>query len=313
MKTRVLGSTGLVVSDIGFGSWQLGNESDWGRMQDSEAHRLVHRAIELGVNLFDTAPNYAASHSERLLGEALHGKRQDVILVSKFGHTVSGGMDFSAERLAKSLDESLQRLQTDYLDVLLLHNPPAEVYSGDHPLWEALEKVKKYGKIRYYGASLDLASEIESCLQNTGSQVLEILFNIFHQDARRAFPLVREQNAGTIIKVPLDSGWLTGKYHAKSEFSGIRSRWSPEQQAQRAALLEEIAWLTSGGSKLSQKAIGYLLAYDEVSCIIPGCRTVEQLESHVATSGRSINKYDRLRLETFWDEFTEGGKNLLPW
>jgi len=313
LRRRKLGSTGLSVSEIGFGAWQLGNNEDWGGMDDTTAHRLVAEAIDAGINLFDTAPNYAATHSERLLGEALRGKRAGVVLVSKFGHRADGTRDFSVDGFWKSLHGSLRRLKTDYLDVILLHNPDSQLYVDTDLLWAALQEAREQGKVRHYGASLDLAQEVEACLKNTKSEVLEILFNILHQDVRRAFTLVREREVGTIVKVPLDSGWLTGRFNAQSRFNGVRERWSVEDITQRAKLIRRLSWLTEDGSELTHKAIGYLLSYDEVDCVIPGIRTHEQLSDNLEAVHHRLSLRERVKLEGFWKEFTENGKNLLPW
>ncbi|NNK37075.1 MAG: aldo/keto reductase [Xanthomonadales bacterium] len=313
MNRRQLGKTGLEVSEIGFGAWQLCNSDSWGGMDERTALRLVHEAVDGGINLFDTAPNYANTKSERILGEALQGRRDRVVLVSKFGHTPEGPKLFTVDWFWESLEASLGRLRTDYLDVLLLHNPPPEMFEGTDPLWSALEEARAQGKIRHYGASLDFAAEVESCVANTSSEVLEILFNVFHQDVRRSFDTIREQGIGTITKVPLDSGWLTGRFDASSRFEGIRARWSAEEIAQRAELVSGIRWLVEDGSELAHKAIGYLLAYDEVSCVIPGIRTIGQLNSNLAAANHRLSPADRSRLEAFWDDFTDNGSKLLPW
>jgi len=313
VNRRLLGKTGLEVSEIGFGGWQLCNDDSWGVMDARTAQRLIHAAVDAGINLFDTAPNYARTRSESALGDALRGKRDKVVLVSKFGHTPDGRTDFGVEWLWQSLEGSLRRLQTDYLDVLLLHNPPGEMYAGTDALWAAMEKARAQGKIRHYGASLDFAAEAGDCLANTKSGVLEILFNVFHQDIRKAFPTIREKGAGTIVKVPLDSGWLTGRFDAGSRFEGIRARWSEEQIAERAELVSRIRWLVADGSDLAHKAIGYLLSYDEVSCVIPGIRTFEQLESNLAAADCRVAAAERRRLEAIWDDFTGCGSRLLPW
>lgn len=313
MNRRPLGKTGLEVSEIGFGGWQLCNDDSWGGMDTRTAHRLIHAAVEGGINLFDTAPNYANTRSERVLGDALRGKREKVVLVSKFGHTPEGRTLFTVDWFWESLESSLRRLRTDYLDVLLLHNPPGQMYAGTDPLWAAMEKARAQGKIRHCGASLDLAAEVEECLSNTKSSVLEILFNVFHQDVRKAFPTIRQKGAGTIVKVPLDSGWLTGRFDASSRFEGIRARWSEEQIAQRADLVSRIKWLVADGSELAHKAIGYLLSYDEVSCVIPGIRTLEQLESNLAAADSGISSAERRKLEELWEDVTRNGSELLPW
>jgi aryl-alcohol dehydrogenase-like predicted oxidoreductase len=313
MNKRKLGSTGLQVSEVGFGAWQLCNDDSWGGMDDQTALRLIDEAMDGGINLFDTAPNYAATKSERILGKALKSRRDEVVLVSKFGHTPEGPKEFSVDWFWKSLDASLGRLETDYLDVFLLHNPPGDIYAGTDPLWAALEEAREQGKIRHYGASLDFASEVEDCLANTNSEVLEVLFNVFHQDVRHAFATVRERDAGIIAKVPLDSGWLTGRFDADSRFEGIRSRWSAQEIARRAELVAEISWLIEDGSELAHKAIGYLLTYDEVSCVIPGIRTPQQLESNLAAANYRLAPEAREKLEAFWDHLTDNGSKLLPW
>lgn len=313
MRSRSLGGTGLEVSEIGFGSWQLGNRSDWEAMDDATAVRLVHEALDAGVTLFDTSPNYGDTRSESLLGEALAGRRNGVVLVSKFGHLPEGPKEFSVEWFWRSLDASLRRLRIDTLDVLLLHNPPADIYAGTDPLWDAMEKARTQGRIRHYGASLDFAAEAEACMRNTGSTVLEVLFNILHQDIRGAFPLARKRKVGLIAKIPLDSGWLTGRFSARTRFQGIRSRWSPEQIARRAELVGTLGWLTQGNVPLSQQALAFVLAYDEVSCAIPGMRTSGHLQDGVAASGRTLPAAQRDRLERFWMEITSEGRDLLPW
>ncbi len=313
MRRRKLGNTGFEVSEIGFGAWQLGNADDLVRMSDDTAHRLVKEAIDLGVTLFDTAPHYAANRSEQLLGKALGASRRDVVLVSKFGHTLTGEKDFRVASFWNELEGSLRRLRTDYLDVLLLHNPPMEMLSGQDPLWDAMEEARTQGRVRAYGVSLDLAHEAETCLRNTQSTVLEVLFNIFHQDVREAFPLAAKAGVGIIAKVPLDSGWLTGRFDASHRFAGVRSRWTRAQVAQRAQLVARIRWLTETGESLTHSALSYVLSYDEVSCAIPGMRTLEQLRHNVAASGSSLRKNDRLRLERFWSAITDDGRRLLPW
>jgi aryl-alcohol dehydrogenase-like predicted oxidoreductase len=313
MNRRRLGSTGLEVSEIGFGAWQLCNNDSWGGMDDRTALRLIDEAIDGGINLFDTAPNYANTKSERILGQALQSKRDNVVIVSKFGHTAEGPKEFSVDWFWKSLEASLSRLRTDYLDVLLLHNPPSEMYSGTDPVWAAMEEARVQGKIRHYGASLDFAAEVRQCLSNTSSEVLEVLFNVFHQDVRSSFDAVRQHRVGIITKVPLDSGWLTGRFDANSRFDGIRTRWSEAEIAQRANLVSEIGWLIADNSELAHKAIGFLLSYDEVSCVIPGVRTPQQLQSNIAAAACRLSLDERVRLEEFWETFTENGSKLIPW
>ena len=313
MNKRKLGRTGLAVSEVSFGAWQLGNNQDWGGMDDKTAHELIAEAIEKGINLFDTAPNYAAGRSEILLGETLQGKRDQIVLVSKFGHHPGGKQDYTVEAFWESLHGSLNRLQTHYIDVLLIHNPPAHFYQGQDPIWEALEEARQQGKINHYGASLDFADEAEACLDNTASDVLEVFFNILHQDIRQAFPLIKDKTTGILAKIPLDSGWLTGRFNSESCFEGVRQRWSENEIRQRAELISALDWLPDDDFNLTQKSLGYLLAYQEVSCVIPGIRNHKQLLENLRAVECGVSGRERARLEAFWDEFTNGGENLLPW
>jgi aryl-alcohol dehydrogenase-like predicted oxidoreductase len=314
MRKRRLGQTGLQVSEMAFGAWQLGNNDAWGGMSDADALNLVAAARDRGCNLFDTAPNYARTNSERLLGQALNGQREQVVIVSKFGHRPDdGAMDFSASWFWESLHQSLERLQTDYLDVFLAHSPPLDVLNGGHEIWPAMKEAQQQGKIRFYGASTDYAHEVDEVLRTTDAQVLELLFNVLHQDVRRQFAAVREKDVGVITKVPLDSGWLSGKYNVTSTFSGVRDRWSQDDIEARADAVSAVIDIVGADTPLVTSALAYLLSYDEVSAVIPGIRSMAQLESNFAADGQRLNEETRRQLEQFWDELTQGGKNLLPW
>ncbi len=159
MRTRPLGATGLHVSEVGLGAWQLGN-ADWDGPDARAAVELVHEALRLRCTLFDTAPGYGAGTSEELLGRALETRRDDVVLVSKFGHTTSGGTYFSPQRVRPALEETLGRLRTDRLDVFLLHNPPGEMLDGRHPVYPELDRLRDEGLISAYGASVDWQADV---------------------------------------------------------------------------------------------------------------------------------------------------------
>lgn len=313
MHYRRLGKTELQVSEIGFGAWQLGNDHHWGGMTDSTAFDLVDAALDRGCNLFDTAPNYALTRSEALLGQALKGRRDQVVLVSKFGHRADGTTDYSVDAFWDSLEGSLQRLQTEYLDVVLIHSPPLAQLNGQDPVWDAMKQAQQKGKIRFYGASTDYAHEVREVLDTTDCQVLELLFNALHQDVRLAFDRVRRDDVGIITKVPLDSGWLSGKYHADTQFDGVRARWSSADVQRRAELVNQLDWLTETGLPLAEQALAYLLSYGEVSCVIPGLRSIPQLNTNFAAAGRRLSNAERQQLEDFWDDFTHQGRDLLPW
>ncbi|MBT8115760.1 MAG: aldo/keto reductase [Arenicella sp.] len=314
MHKRILGQTGLEVSEVGFGAWQLGNYDAWGGMSDADALNLVATALDLGCNLFDTAPNYGNTNSERLLGEALKGQREKVVIVSKFGHRPEdGSADFSVKWFWESLHQSLKRLQTDYLDVMLLHAPPLEVLDGRHETWQAMRDAQQQGKIRFYGASTDYAHQVDILLETSDAQVLELLFNILHQDVRRSLDRVGEQNIGVIAKVPLDSGWLSGKYNSQSRFEGVRARWSENDIAVRANAVDHVRDILGSDAPLAGQALAYALSYDQVSAVIPGAGSIEQLQGNIAADGQRLSADIREQLESFWDDLTDHGRAPLPW
>jgi aryl-alcohol dehydrogenase-like predicted oxidoreductase len=289
---------------IGFGAWQLGNGIDWSGMTEQEAIDLVHRAIDEGVNFFDTAPGYGRGSSEELLGKALkRTKREALVINTKFGHHSDGHSDFSHKVIRESIEGSLRRLDTDYIDSVLLHNPPAELLKAEgNAHYEVLEQLKQEGKILAYGASLDTKEDIVTFLNHTEGQVIEAFFNILHQDVRLAFDLAKKKNARIIAKIPLDSGWLTGKYHQASVFEGVRSRWTREDIITRADLVDQLRSLPAEGQSLAQFALRYCLAYDEVVTVIPGASGMNQLMMNIDALKYQMDDKTVQWLEAFYEQ-----------
>jgi aryl-alcohol dehydrogenase-like predicted oxidoreductase len=302
-----------LVSEIGLGAWQLGNNSGWQSMSEKQAIEMVEKALEFGINFFDTAPNYGHGTGETRLGKGLRGvDRSKIVINTKFGHTDTGTTNYSSEYIRESLEGSLKRLQVDYVDSLIIHNPPAEYLDGaknDH--YEILERLMEEGKIRAYGASLDTYNDIKLLLDTTNAKVIEAFFNILHQDASRTFAMAIEKEVGIIVKIPLDSGWLSGKYNAESTFSDIRGRWSREDIQIRARLVESVKEIVQGGDNLAQKAISFCLAYDAVSTVIPGNVNIGQLTSNVESINNPIPKELVEKLEAFYQN--EVKQCNLPW
>lgn len=141
-----------------------------------------------------------------------------------------------------------------------------------------LENLKRKGKIAAYGASLDSSKEMFEVIETTNSQVIEVMFNVFHQETAKAYQAAHEKNIALIIKVPLDSGWLSGKYDATSTFSDIRSRWSSDIIKRRTAMLEEVKTVVNPNQSLVKSALQFILAHPEVSTVIPGAKSMNQLE-----------------------------------
>ena len=302
-----------LVSEIGLGGWQLGNDSGWQSMSEKDALDLVKRALEYGINFFDTAPNYGQGTGEERLGKALQGvDRSKIVINTKFGHTDSGVTNFNSDYIRKSLEGSLKRLQVDYVDSLIIHNPPFEYLDGnknDH--YEILERLIEEGKIKAYGASLDAYAEMKVFMNTTNAKVIEAFFNILHQDASRAFDLAIEKEIGIIVKIPLDSGWLSGKYHAESTFHDIRSRWSRKDIQTRAHLVNRVKEILQATDDLAQQAISFCLAYDAVSTVIPGNVNIAQLKSNLESIHKPVSKEIIKKLEDFYHH--EVKYLQLPW
>jgi aryl-alcohol dehydrogenase-like predicted oxidoreductase len=272
--------TNKYIHRLGFGSWQLGNTDFWGHMSIEDGVELVRHAIKKGVNFFDTAPGYAHGLSETIIGIASEGKREDIVINTKFGHTADGETDFSIFSLREQIHASLERLQTDYLDSLILHNPAMNILEGKTPHFQELAKLKEEGIIRAYGVSIDTYEEFEATLNHTDVDVIEILFNVFFQEPAKLFAKAHQKGISIIAKVPLDSGWLTGKYDEFSEFEGIRTRWDDETILRRAQLVRDLKKITRA-KDITRYAIGFVLSFPEVTAVIPGIKSIAQLDEHV--------------------------------
>lgn len=301
------------VSEIGLGTWQLGKDSGWQGMSTKDALGIVESALEYGINFFDTAPNYGYGTSEERLGKALKGvDRSKIVINTKFGHTVSGITNFSSDYIRESLEGSLKRLGVDYVDSLIIHNPPLAYLDGnknDH--YQVLERLMEEGKIKAYGASLDTYQEMKLFMDTTNAKVIEAFFNMLHQDASRAFDLAIKKEVGIIVKIPLDSGWLSGKYNAESTFDDIRSRWSRQDIQTRANLVNRVMEIVHAKDDLAQKAISFCLAYDAVSTVIPGNASIAQLTSNVASINNPVSRELVEKLEDFY--INEVKELKLPW
>lgn len=311
MKFRPFGNTGMNVSEIGLGAWQLANP-DWGVNDKHEALRIVQKSLEAGCNFFDTAPGYGGGRSEELLGEGLRSVRKDVILCTKFGHTAEGATDFSTESIRPSLEASMKRLQTDYLDIVLMHNPSREIMDGRvASQYEEFERLKAEGVIRAYGVSLDWREEAELVLDTSKCKALEIFFNALYQEPLPAFQKAQDHGAGIIVKVPLDSGWLSGRYRSSHQFNDIRKRWPPEVLARRSDLVAQFAALVPEGMSMAHTALRFILAQPQVSTIIPGAKSVEQALDNFAAADQQLSPDVVEAIQQLWRREIES--EPLPW
>jgi aryl-alcohol dehydrogenase-like predicted oxidoreductase len=311
MERRPFGATGMMVSTIGLGAWQLGSY-EWDNTDEAEALEIVQAALDLGCDFFDTAPSYGGGRSEELLGKALKGRRHTVTICTKFGRTTARQPQYDVAYLRSSVEDSLKRLQTDYVDILVLHSPPRELLDGaSAPHYEVLEQLKAEGKLRVYGVSVDTRQEIEILLATTGCGAIEVLFNIFQQEALPAFQSAVDKGVGLIAKVPLDSGWLSGKYRGGSQFADLRRRWSPEVIQRRAALVEQLAEHLPEGLPMAQAALQYVLAQPTIATAIPGARNIAQVRENLRAAESSLPSDVTQALYSFWER--EIKDNPVPW
>lgn len=310
MRTTRFGKPDLRLHPIGFGAWQLANAEAWGAMSEGDAVALVQAALAKGIDFFDTAPGYGNGKSESILGEALEGNRDSVILSTKFGHRADGTTDWRVEAIEPSLRESLKRLRTDYADCLLLHNPSLEILHGNTGHWEELRRLRKLGLIRGFGASIDTPEELKCLLSIPGVEVAEILFNVFFQSPRDLFDQAKEKGLLLIAKVPLDSGWLSGKYDASSTFEGIRSRWSQAIIRRRAELVRDVQTIV-GTQDTSLAALAFILSFPAIGCVIPGMKNIRQLQDNLAANAFHLLDEQRQKLIDLYDHKIR--HHPLPW
>src|SRR5256885_4897118 len=282
MKTRILGRTGLKVSEIGFGAWAVGGNAhgnSYGPTDDAESIAAVRRAAELGVNFIDTADVYGWGHSEEILGEALEGHREDVHIATKVGGDFYHGgvrMNFDPGYIAFALERSLKRLRTTHVDVYQLHNPPTELM-GDPETYEVLEALKAEHKIDHHGVSVHEPAEATLCLEAGSPEVLQIPFSLFRQECiEDVFDAARNSNDGIIAREPLGNGFLTGKIRPDARFppGDIRHHWPPSMVAGRASAAERLPFPAGSDRAIGQAAVRFGLAFPDVPGTRPGGQTV---------------------------------------
>ena len=291
MKYTQLGNTGLTVSQIGFGGWAIGGPVDlfgipvgWGMVDDRESERAVHRALELGVNFFDTADVYGSGHSEELLGRCLQGKH--AILATKVGNARKQGRpikDFSEKHIRAQMEASLKRLKRETIDIYQLHNPPREIWQSEEP-FVLLQQLKQEGKIRATGVSISTMEEGIHLIETQKVDVLQVLFNVLNQaPADKLIPLAQKSQIGMIGRVPLASGLLTGKFQPNHQFPTDDNRKNYLTPRRLREALERVDHLKQMvhdlGYTVQQVGLAFLLRFPVVP--IPGAKNPAQVEQNV--------------------------------
>ena len=299
MQYCELGRTGWKISEISFGAWAIGGA--WGNVDDDESMAALRRAIDLGANFIDTADVYGDGRSERLIARLRKERPETIYVATKAGrrlspHTADG---YNAANLARFIEDSLRNLETDCLDLVQLHCPPVEVYYRPE-VFGALDDLKRAGKIRHYGVSVEKVEEALKAIEYPGVQTVQIIFNLFRQrPAELFFPEARRRRVGILARVPLASGLLSGRMTRARTFEALDHRnFNRQGQAfdrgetfsgvdfetglQAAA---ELAGALPEGVPLSTFALRWILMFDAVTCAIPGAKRPAQVQENLAASG----------------------------
>jgi aryl-alcohol dehydrogenase-like predicted oxidoreductase len=301
MKYRKLGNTQLQLSAVGFGLWTV-STSWWGAEDDRQGVDLLRRAYDLGVTFFDTADTYGNGKGETMLAEALGHVRDKIVIATKFGydfHSHQGErkgqrelpQDFSPAFVRHACEESLRRLDTDYIDLYQLHNPRLPAIESDE-LFETLEELKSRGKIRHYGAALGPAigweEEGVAAMRGRSLDSLQIIHNMLEQDpGRRLLAVAAEEDVGVLVRVPHSSGLLEGKFTEKTTFppGDHRSHRPREWLIDGLKKLEQLHFLHEGtGRTIGQAALQWLLATPGIASTLPNIYDAEQLGEFAAAS-----------------------------
>jgi aryl-alcohol dehydrogenase-like predicted oxidoreductase len=298
MQYRELGRTGWNVSTISFGAWAIGGT--WGNVKDDESLEALQRALDLGVNFFDTADVYGDGRSEQLLAKLRKQRSEPFYVATKAGrrldpHTADG---YTRENLSAFVERSLKNLEVEALDLLQLHCPPTDVYYMPE-VFDALDGLVKQGKLRYYGVSVEKVEEALKAIEYPNVQSVQIIFNIFRQRPMDLFfGEAQRRHVGILARLPLSSGMLAGKMTRASTFEEGDHRGSNRQgewfdrgetfsgldYGTGLQAVEELRPLIPEGMTMAQMALRWILMSEAVTCAIPGAKRPSQVEENVAAA-----------------------------
>lgn len=294
MKYRELGRTGWKVSEVSFGAWAIGGS--WGKVDDNDSIKALHKAVEMGVNFFDTADVYGDGRSERLLAKLRKEYRDKIYIATKAGrrlepHTAEG---YNRENLTSFVERSLKNLETDSIDLLQLHCPPTPVYYMPE-VFEILDTLVKEGKIKYYGVSVEKVEEAIKAIEYPNVQSVQIIYNMFRQrPAELFFELAKKRKVGILARVPLASGLLTGKMRPDTKFESddhrafnrhgeafdIGETFAGIDYEIGLKAVEELKSICPKGMTMAQFALRWILMNEAVTCAIPGAKNENQAEDN---------------------------------
>jgi len=303
MQYRRLGKTDLVVSVIGLGTWQLGGE--WGKVfEQAEVDRMFDAARRCGVNLIDTAECYGDHTSERLIGAAIRRDRDAWVVATKFGHHFHGYLNrttvYDPNDVRQQLEASLRALQTDYVDLYQFHSGNNQMFQTPG-LWEMLNEQVKAGKVRHLGISVspnDNLFQVDRAMQ-VGAEAIQVIYNRLDRKPEQGLlQSCRRQELGVLARVPLASGLLSGRYTPGTRFDEGDVRSTNDQRTMQEKL-EEVQRIRQTevpqGVDMARWALAWCLQNDAVTCVIPGCKSVEQVESNAAAAELARRDHPQVR------------------
>jgi myo-inositol catabolism protein IolS len=310
MNYRTLGQTGLQVSEVGLGAMPFGGmvtQADgtsfgWTGTEDQECIALVHRCEELGVTLIDTAEAYGNGHGETVIGQALQGRRDRWIVATKVNpnqgsDATTPNEDAVRKRITEACEQSLQRLQTDYIDLYQLHRIP---HAWAMPVvMTTLAELQQAGKIRWYGISTNDREAINQLRTLGALHVLQVGYNLLEREADALLNWALDEQIGTLIRVPLAKGMLTGKYSGASALSmpegdHRHERFNRPETKEGLSKLTELGFLQTPKRSMVQSALRFVLDHPGVSCVISGAKTRQQAEENATASDVSSLTQDEL-------------------
>jgi aryl-alcohol dehydrogenase-like predicted oxidoreductase len=298
MQYRELGRTGWKVSTVSFGAWAIGGA--WGDVDDHDSLAALHRALDLGVNFFDTADVYGDGRSEQLMAQLRKQRSERFYIATKAGRRLEQQTPegYSRQNLTAWVERSLKNLETEALDLLQLHCPPTAVYYMPE-VFGILDDLKQAGKLRYYGVSVEKVEEALKAIEFPGVQSVQIIFNIFRQRPRDLFfaEALRRQ-VGILARLPLSSGMLTGKLTRDSQFAADDHRQFNRQGESfdrgetfsgldyeiGLQVVEQLRPFVPSGASMAQLALRWILMFPAVTCAIPGGKRPAQVEENVAAA-----------------------------
>ncbi|MEX0273752.1 MAG: aldo/keto reductase [Flavobacteriaceae bacterium] len=297
MNYRILGRTGLTVSEISLGTWAFGNNV-YGGVTERTGIETIHAALDKGITLFDTAPQYGTDQqdgiAEIVLGKALRSKRDGIHISSKFGRNPcieNGSSQFYRSRVVQSVEESLARLQTDYIDVLFFHSPFSETEIEDD-VWEGIAQVKKQGKVRFVGHSISMFQNTHHMARKWAQEglidVVQVVLSLMNRESQSLIDDLHNLQIGVLARECLANGFLSGTITKDTVFpkGTLNARYSQREIEERVNQVNTFAFLLDGHKnvKLPQAALRWVLDQNGISSVLSGAKNQQELQEAVQAS-----------------------------